>query len=253
MRIALKFAYNGKNFHSYARQPDLQTVEGDIIKILQDCKIIENTKNSKFRSASRTDKNVSALANVISFDSNFPKKEILHNLIKKSSNILFYGIKDVENIFNPRFARIRKYRYFLKKNGLDIEKIIKCSDCFTGENNFRNFAKIESFKNPIRSIDNIIFHDFDDFLIIDFFAQTFLWHQIRRIVSAMYKVGMGSLDKKQIVKALDEPNRKIDFGLAPPDPLILMYICYNFEFEYNKKQYEKIKEIEKDIIKNLSH
>ena len=34
MRIALKFAYDGRNFHGYARQPQLKTVEGEIIKAL---------------------------------------------------------------------------------------------------------------------------------------------------------------------------------------------------------------------------
>ena len=34
MRIALKFAYNGQNFYGYARQPNLRTVEGEIIDLL---------------------------------------------------------------------------------------------------------------------------------------------------------------------------------------------------------------------------
>ena len=249
MRIAIKFAYNGKNFHGYARQPNLETVEGNILRILQGYNIIRDPKSSKFRSASRTDKNVSALANVVSFDSDLSKNDIFQSLTKTYSKIHFYAIKKVDQSFNPRYAKMRIYRYYLKKDNLDIEKIIKNSNCFTGKKNFSNFAKIEDFKNPLRTIDNIIFYRTNDFLIIDFFAQTFLWHQIRRIVSAMLKLGLGDLDKEQIVKAIDEPDIKIDFGLAPPEPLVLMDIYYNFEFQYNKKQFKKI---EKEIISNLN-
>ena len=32
MRVALKFAYNGKNFYGYARQPKLRTIEEEIIQ-----------------------------------------------------------------------------------------------------------------------------------------------------------------------------------------------------------------------------
>ena len=34
MRIGLKFAYDGSKFHGYARQPNLRTIEGELIKAL---------------------------------------------------------------------------------------------------------------------------------------------------------------------------------------------------------------------------
>jgi tRNA pseudouridine38-40 synthase len=131
---------------------------------------------------------------------------------------------------------------------LDFEKIINASECFTGEQNFSNFAKLESFKDPIRKIDNIVFDFKDDFIVIDFFAQTFLWNQIRRIISALIKIGNGKLEKKQIYIALENPDIKADFGLAPAEPLILKDIFYDFEFEVNKNQKKKAEGLEKDII-----
>ena len=89
-------------------------------------------------------------------------------------------------------------------------------------------------------------------MIIDFYAQTFLWHQIRRIISALTKVGYGKIKKKDIVIALESPDDVIDFGLSPADPLILMDIYYNFEFEYDKKQLERINKLEKNILKSLN-
>lgn len=248
MRIALKFAYNGNKFYGYARQPKQRTVEGNLIKYLVNNNIIQNTRESSFRSASRTDKGVSAFGNIVGFNSDIPKKEILKTLADEFSSILVYGIKEVETNFNPRHAKFRHYRYYLPIASHEIEKIISTLNCFTGEHDFSNFAKLEPHRNPIRIIENILFKEENDIFIIDFFAQTFLWHQIRRIVSALVKVGNGKLEKEEIEKALKYPENKVDYGLAPPKPLILMDVVYNFEFEYESSQLKKLKTFKETII-----
>lgn len=239
MRVAIKFAYDGKQFHGYARQPNLKTVEGELIKALVKYGFIEDTKESFFRSASRTDKDVSALSNVVAFNTETSKKRILKDLSNELIDIVPYGFADVESDFNPRYAKLRQYRYYLPVANLDLEKIISTSACFTGEHNFSNFTKLESFKDPVRTIDNIIFTFENDFLIIDFYAQTFLRHQIRKIISALIKIGNAKLEKEHIIEALINPNKKVDFGLALAEPLILKDIVYDFEFEYDKKLLEK--------------
>ena len=248
MRLAVKFAYDGKNFYGYARQPGLKTVEDDLIKSLIKHSFIEDTNKSKFRSASRTDKGVSALSNVIAFNTSAPKSSIITSLSKDFSSILVYGIKDVDPEFNPRYAKLRQYRYYLLADDLDIEKIVKIAACFTGEHNFSNFSRLESFKNPIRNIYNILFTIEDDFLIIDFYAQTFLWHQVRKIMSALIKIGNGKLEKIQIIEALENPFKNIDFGLAPAEPLILRDIVYDFDFECDKRQLKKLNFFEEAIF-----
>jgi len=240
MRIAIKFAYDGRNFHGYARQPNLKTVEGELINSLIKQGFIKDAKTSLFRSASRTDKNVSALCNVVAFNTNTPQDQILKALSGSSSSIIAYGRKEVEPTFNPRHAKLRQYSYYLPASNLDIEKIVSASSCFTGEHDFSNFAKLESFKNPVRAIDNIVFTSEDDLLIVDFFAQTFLWYQVRRIISALIKIGNGKLEKEQIIEALDSPNEKVDFGLAPAEPLILKDIFYDFDFEHDEKLLSKL-------------
>jgi tRNA pseudouridine38-40 synthase len=251
MRVVIKFAYDGRKFHGYARQPNLKTVEGELIKSLVKYGFIEDTKESFFRSASRTDKDVSAIGNVVAFNTDSSKKRILDDLSNEFSSILVYGIKDVEPDFNPRHAKLRHYRYYLPVANLDIEKIISTSACFTGEHNFSNFARLESFKDPVRTIDNIIFTLEDDFLIVDFYAQTFLWHQIRRIVSVLIKVGNGKLEKEQIIVALDNPDKKVDFGLASAEPLVLSDIVYDFDFEYDKKILKELDLLEEKIFSSL--
>ncbi|MGF3553702.1 MAG: tRNA pseudouridine(38-40) synthase TruA [Thermoplasmatota archaeon] len=253
MRIAVKFAYKGMKFQGYARQPKLKTVEGEIIKLLIKNNIINNLKESKFRSASRTDKGVSAFGNVFAFNTLLTKNVVFEKLQNQEKDILFYGIKDVDKDFYPRYAKLRVYSYYLKKQDYDINKILDIASVFTGEYNFSNFAKIEQDKNPLRTIENIVITNEDIFFVIDFYAQTFLWHQIRRIVSAIEKFVKNKITKKEIENALENPDIKIDLGLAPAEPLILKDIIYDFEFDYQKNYLKKLAEFKKEIILYLKN
>ena len=245
MKIALKFAYDGRKFYGYARQPKLRTVEGEIIQKLKQNNYIKNPKDALFRSASRTDKGVSALGNTCSFDTDKNTENILKNLNENLEEIIFYGKKIVKPDFYPRHAKQRIYRYYLKKQGLDIDKIIETLDIFTGTHDFTNFAKIEPHKDPIRTIDNIVFSKDKDFLVIDFYAQTFLWHQIRAIISGLEKTGKNKLEKEKIKHALENPKIDKSYGLADPKFLILKDIVYDFDFKQPREYL-----IKKNVLEN---
>ena len=251
MRVAVKFAYDGREFHGYARQPQLETIEGKIVKALIKHGFIGDTKESCFRSASRTDKGVSALCNVIAFNTDASKKHILQKLSNKFTDVVVYGIKDVVPDFNPRYAKLRWYRYYLNRDDIDLERAMSTAAAFTGEHDFSNFARLEPFKDPVRNIDNIVFTEEGNFLVIDFYVQTFLWHQIRRIISAIIKIEKGKIEKKDIIGALENPDKKVDFGLAPAEPLVLKGIVYDFEFEYDEKSLDRLNKLEDSIIRNL--
>ena len=248
MRVALKFAYDGSKFYGYARQPQLRTVEGELIKGLIKNGIIEDTNESRFRSASRTDRGVSAICNVVAFDSNYSKLSILEKLSDEFTDIIVYAIKNVNHDFNPRYAKHRQYRYNLKITNHDIGKIITVSSCFTGQHDFTNFARVEEFRDPVRTIDNIIFNLQNNFLIIDIYAQTFLWNQVRRVISALEKVGLGKLEEAQIFEALNNPGKVFDFGVSPADSLILKDIVYDFGFETFKKGKTKLANLENKLL-----
>ena len=82
-----------------------------------------------------------------------------------------------------------------EESNLDVDRVLSAAGLFTGEHNFQNFARVEPLKNPVRTIDNIVVGEKQDFLVLDFYAQTFLWNQIRRIVSAVEKIGDGTLSR----------------------------------------------------------
>ena len=252
MRVALKFAYDGRLFHGYARQPNVETVEARIIHSLkQTGYITPHPKESIFRSASRTDKGVSALGNVIAFNTEKNVDYLIDEINDSLHHIVFYGKKRVEDSFYPRHASQRIYHYYVNKDDIDIEILQLIVPLFIGSFNFSNFARVESYKNPVRSIDNINIIDFESFFILEFCAQTYLWHQIRRIVSAILKVKKQKNTKQEIMYALTHPEKQYDFGVASPEQLILNDIIYPFSFQIDENGLRKKEELKEKIISDF--
>jgi tRNA pseudouridine38-40 synthase len=251
MRVALKFAYDGTCFSGYARQPGQRTIEQTFLDMLLKQRFFDDARTSCFRTASRTDRGVSALGNVCAFDTRCSKDEVLATLPDEFSELFIYGIQEVAPGFYPRHAKRRQYRYYLRKTGLDIGRVLSAAGLFTGEHDFQNFARVEPLKNPVRVIENIVVSEAQDFLVLDFYAQTFLWNQIRRIVSALKKAGEGTLSMNAIKQALLHPEKKVDFQLAAPEPLLLADVVYDFAFEYKKQYKKKLQALEQRIVSSL--
>ena len=227
MRLALKFGYDGSRFWGYQRQPDVRTVEGDIIKALTKTRIIRDVKSSNFRSASRTDRKVSAIGNVLALDTEFRIEEILQALNSKLEDVYFWGIAEVEDGFVPRHANQRWYRYHLPGH-MDIDLLKEASSLFKGEHDFKRFCR-KSERLTVRTIDSIIVKKGRSFIYFDIKAQSFLWNMVRRIVSAAVKYADEEIPKKSIKDALAGGGK--DMGLVPAQPLFLMDVSYEFGFD----------------------
>ena len=243
MRIALKIAYDGTYFYGYARQPNLMTVEGLLIKNLKKIGAFKDEKNANFQSASRTDKGVNAAGNVIAFNTSLSINRIIKSLNSLLDNIWILGGIIVNHSFNPRHANMRWYRYYLYYDTINYKKFEESIHIFEGKHNFKNFAKACN-KEPVRTISDISLMDKNNVIVIDIKAQEFLWNQIRRIVAAAKKVGKGIICVDDLKYALNNPDKKIDYGIASPNYLLLVDIGYkNIHFEIYEEGFKKLKKI----------
>ncbi|MCX8173434.1 MAG: tRNA pseudouridine(38-40) synthase TruA [Thermoplasmata archaeon] len=258
MRIAVKFGYDGTLFHGYQRQKNAETVEGKILNFLLEKQIL--IEKPGFASASRTDAGVSALGNVIAFNTMEKPEKILGMLNTVSDAIWFLGYAIVPEKFNPRHAKERWYRYFLsKRNWRDRGKLEQALSVFTGVHDFRNFAR-PSERKTLREIFKIDVSDADSFWVIDLHGTSFLWGMARKIIGAVEELATGRITEHQILEALNA-RTSIDFPLAPPEFLILMDVRYDFEFvasETVKRRLQKKIEkkfrtlvVENEIYRNL--
>ncbi|MEE9224408.1 MAG: tRNA pseudouridine(38-40) synthase TruA, partial [Thermoplasmata archaeon] len=172
MRVALKFGYDGSRFWGYQRQPDVRTVEGDIIAAMKKTQMILGVEENHFRGSSRTDRGASAIGNVVALNTDFKKGEMLKALNSNLRDIYFWGIAEVDETFNPRHARQRWYRYHLDRD-LDLDMLKEASGIFIGEHDFKSFCKKED-KSTVRTVDSIALTKREDFTYFDINAESFL-------------------------------------------------------------------------------
>ena len=224
--MLLKFAYDGTKFYGYQIQLDVPTVEGEIKKALEFAGIYE------FRSASRTDRGVSALGNVISVDYMDPEK--LVGIMNSRLRYVFvhsYSCNDI----NPRHAKFRWYRYHLPDFDYSVEDIRAAAKIFEGTHDFSNFTKYKG--DAVLRIDKIEVKKAQGVVLIDFYAQRYLWNMIRRVVGAIIEYVNGNTFDEDVFK------KSYKFHMAPPEPLILMDVNYDHvKFKrvfFRKKQYDK--------------
>ncbi len=234
MRYALKFAYDGPRFGGYARQPGKVTVEGEILRAMKELDVIEGARENNFRSASRTDRGVSAAGNVLAVDTDFHFKALPDALNSRLDGIVFHGIALVPDDFNPRHARQRHYRYFLHAEGVPpIGKLRKAAKQFIGEHDFRLFSKKDTGKeNTVLTIDSITFTKQGEFLVCDIKARRFLWELVRRLLSALISVAEGKIPPEAVEKMLAGEDA-LRGGIKPlaPEFLVLVDVEYDFEFK----------------------
>jgi len=234
MRYALKFAYDGSQFQGYARQPDFKTTEGQIIWALKKQKIIESVEINKFASSSRTDKGVSAAGNVLAITTDFRKDAILKALNAILDGIIFYGIAEVPDDYNPRHARQRTYRYILLKSQCpEISKLKAASELFMGEQDFKYFSKTDDRDEVTRlKLDSIELIEQGQYIIVEFKGHRFLWQLVRRLVSYMLAVANEEVSVEKVKEMLDGSVKILASPKTmPPENLVLMDVKFKFDFE----------------------
>lgn len=264
-RTALKIGYIGTNFHGFQRQPDLRTVEEELIYHLRKLNYIDDLKKSRFRIAGRTDAGVHSLGNVISFQS---EKDVRINEINNSlpDDIQILASAPVRYAFKPRYAQMRQYRYVLFQD-LDIDKLKQCAEVFKGTHNFTNFTK-RFQKTTTRTIGDIKItkadltdyhkkefpnlHDTLSPIFVDIYGESFLWNMVRKMMRVFVDVATDKMSLDEVEKLLNpakgEPRANIKVMEA--DYLILMDIQYDgIKFRYDDYACERFK---RDLVDSLS-
>ncbi len=102
--LALKFAYNGTHFFGFQRQPGIRTVEGDIRKALVDLESDVNRKEDppvRYSYASRTDRGVSAIGNVLEYWSPIDPEKLIGFLNSRLEHIHFLGYSLLQDSSDP--------------------------------------------------------------------------------------------------------------------------------------------------------
>ena len=238
MKLAFRIGYLGDRFHGSQIQPDVKTVQGELVRVFQSLEWIdENNTEHNLVLSSRTDAGVNVRVNggavaikKVLWDSLGAKKMIRAIDDRLCEGISFLDVIQVADDWNPRLAQYRVYRYRIE--GIEFWKypgdvFTEYCDLFTGTYDASNFARIEEGKEPIRTILSctpwIVNNRVVGFEIV---GLAFLWNQVRRTANAIFKMSIGDLTIEQVKQAIEQPELAVDFGVAPPEWLILWGVSW---------------------------
>ena len=234
-----RIGYLGDAFHGSQIQPDVRTVQGELIRVFRSLKWLTGPKEDQLLVlSSRTDAGVHVRINggIVDLDRALwdalsPRKMIRAVDDRLDSNIAFLTVEEVEASFNPRMALHRTYRYRLEAMEFwvepDHEAFHRWLDLFVGTYDARNFARLEEGKNPIRTVlETKPWMDGDRLIGFEVTGEAFLWNQVRRMANALFRLAVGELDENEIREAIEQPMVPVDFGVAPPEWLVLWGVAW---------------------------
>jgi len=219
--VYLKVAYNGREFYGSQYQPNVRTVEGDIIQTLDK----EGIKAINYGFLSRTDRGVSALSNILRLEveDDLNIKKLTHSL----EDIWIYGKTSNE----LKFPMTKTYRYYLFDKGYEENSISRGLSLFNGTHDFFSFSKFNGVDDTKRTIETD-YRKEGNIYIFEFKGKGFLWQMIRRIVGSVVDYANGNLSENQILSAL-EGETTLNATPFSPEYLLLYDIEINSDIYYD--------------------
>jgi tRNA pseudouridine38-40 synthase len=230
VRLAFRTAYLGDRFFGSQVQADERTVEGEFIAACRRTELFSDSRDARFLAAGRTDRGVHAKSQVYALTTLFPERAISALPWQLPKDIRLTGYAVVDPDFHPRYRAVsRTYRYYFGRRDLDCEAMDAAASRFVGRHDFTRFARVEG-KDPVRTVHSCRVFDDDGILCCDVTAESFLWHMVRYMASALQLVGKGCWDADIIGDRL-EGRETPPLSLAPPHGLILWEVDCGISFE----------------------
>lgn len=234
VRLFFRIGYLGDAFHGSQIQPDVNTVQGELIRVFRSLKWLKGPEEDQLLVlSSRTDAGVHVRINggIVDLEASLwdaltPRKMIRAVDDRLDDNVAFLTVEQVNPDFNPRMALHRIYRYRLEGMEFwkepDHEAFSEWLQLFVGTYDARNFARLEEGKNPIRTVlEASPWMDNNRLVGFEIKGEAFLWNQVRRVANALFQLSVGERTVAEVKDAIDHPLIPVDFGVAPPEWLIL--------------------------------
>ena len=240
MKVALKIAYIGTDFHGSQAQPGVRTVEGELRRCLADTGAIK--PKTKLSFAGRTDAGVHALGQVVAFEAADPRLTAPRIVNAKLPDDLWsYARAEMPDDFDPRRqAMSRAYRYILYAPAAVERRMAEYAPLFLGAHDFTNFSSVEPGKYPVRTVRKIDVSKKGDLYVIDVEADSFLWNMVRKIVTGLRLAGEGKRPGEWIKQMLDPASHREGIPPSPAAGLYLKTVAYEGvaweEDEYSRQR-----------------
>uniref|UniRef100_A0A1B0D9A1 Pseudouridylate synthase 1 homolog n=1 Tax=Phlebotomus papatasi TaxID=29031 RepID=A0A1B0D9A1_PHLPP len=259
-KSVILLGYSGKDYYGMQRNPDVKTVEQELLAaMLKNNWITEEAYNFPqsigFQRAARTDKGVSAVRQCVSLK--LPLDLNIQSLnADLPSQIRVFAVKTVTQGFNSKNdCMARTYTYTLPTIALSsdsssespmekfripsevLDKFREILKMFQGTKNYHNFTTKKAYLDPSSNRYIISFTCQDPFVVedVEFVelrvkGQSFMMHQIRKMVGLALAIIRGHQDVKLLENAFTQT--RLNIPRAPGLGLVLDTLHYD---RYNRR------------------
>lgn len=223
---AYRIAYDGRAYHGFQRQPDIETVSDAILAALGELGVIEHgAVPPGYTAAGRTDAGVSAVAQTVAFEApDWLGPSAFNSALP--ADIRAWAHADAAAEFHAtRDASWREYTYYLHAPAADTNQARTAAGELAGRHDFHNLTPDD--QGTEREISIAVDRE-DPFLVLVVRADGFPRQLVRRLVTVIESVATASADPGIVDRVLgDEPlSGPAGIGPAPPEPLVLTAVKY---------------------------
>ena len=237
-RILLTVAYDGTEFHGFAYQEGVRTVEGALAGAVREA----TGEDAEITGASRTDTGVHAYGNLASFDtaSTIPAERFAPALNRHlPEDVRIVSSEEVAPDFHPRKTGWRKsYEYRILNTDtpdpllrrmtyhfrvpLDTDAMHEAAQHLTGTHDFTSFCSVHALSpTRERTVYEAGVYRQDALVLIRVTGSGFLYHMVRIIAGTLIDVGSGRLQPDDVRIILEARDRTRASRTAEPQGLIL--------------------------------
>lgn len=257
VRLRLDIAYDGTDFHGWARQTSgVRTVQ----ETIEDALALVLRTPVALTVAGRTDAGVHASAQVAhvevpeasldqrSIDGD-PTKLVRRLAKLLPTDVRVLNVSEVPATFDARFAALhRSYTYRVTTNTagalptrradtavwgkpVDVQRMQQAADLLVGLHDFAAFCKPKPHATTIRDVHAFSWQDVSTPAEREVYearitADAFCWNMVRALVATCLKVGEGRRDDDWVAQLLTATERSSQVPLAPACGLTLTGVEY---------------------------
>ncbi len=246
-RYRLDLGYDGTEFHGWAAQDGLRTVQGELELWIG--RVLRLEESPALSCAGRTDAGVHARGQVAHLDLDLPNPpqvaDMLEHRLRRAlpEDVVVYRVTVAPEGFDARFAAIwRRYAYRLAdrpldplwrltttplRRDLDVERINAAGAALRGLHDFAAFCRAREGATTIRELQHLHAVRLDDGRVeVGVRADAFCHSMVRSLVGALVEVGTGRRDADWLVALLRSPARSTEVPVLAAKGLVLEEVGY---------------------------
>jgi tRNA pseudouridine38-40 synthase len=239
--VKLVLAYDGTDFHGWARQPRHRSVEGELVSAMERLLGVR----PRISVAGRTDAGVHASGQVVSLESDLEPSRLqaaLNGVL--APEVVVLSATRAPAGFDARYsAKAREYRYRIdvgqvpdpfsarfvwhRPRALELADMRTAARYLVGTHDFASFGRaLSGAGGTVRDLQRLSVSRVGDRIEVRARANSFIYRMVRSLVGTLVLCGDGKIEPADIPGILEARDRSRAGRVAPPHGLTLERVFY---------------------------